>query len=64
MLRLSKNPQANGFGGKDSVKENRQGCLSRSIKTVFQTFPKFEKLHQLVKKTFLTSWQQEDSQGL
>ena len=30
--RLSKNPLAKGFGGKDRVKENRQGFLSRPIK--------------------------------
>ena len=29
---------AEGFGGKDSVKENRQGCLSRSIKPFFKLF--------------------------
>ena len=27
-----------GFGGKDRVKGNRQGFLSRSIKDIFQTF--------------------------
>ncbi|EDN01929.1 hypothetical protein BACCAP_00273 [Pseudoflavonifractor capillosus ATCC 29799] len=32
------NTLAKGFGGKDSVKENRQGCLSRTIKPLFQTF--------------------------
>ncbi len=42
------------FGGRDSVKGNRQGALSRSIRDVFQTFQKFEKRRQLVKKTFLT----------
>src|SRR5699024_8482304 len=30
--RLSINPPAKGFGGKDSVKGNRQGSLSRWIK--------------------------------
>ena len=29
---------AENFGGKDSVKENRQGCLSRSIKSFFKLF--------------------------
>ena len=35
---------AEGFGGKDSVKENRQGCLSRLIKPLFETFLKFQKV--------------------
>ncbi len=43
------------FGGRDSVKGNRQGALLRSIRDVFQTSEKFEKRRQLVKKTFLTS---------
>jgi len=40
------------FGGKDSVKENRQGFLSRSIKQFFKRFSKFEKRYALVKKFF------------
>jgi len=43
-----------GFGGKDSVKENRQGCLSRSNKPFFKLTNKFEKRRQLGKK-FLPS---------
>ena len=42
---------------KESVKENRQGCLSRPIKAIFKLFEKFENRRQLVKNTFLTSWQ-------
>ena len=38
------------FGGKDRVKGNRQGSLSRSIKQVFRTFSKFGKPHERVKK--------------
>ena len=43
-LRLSINPPAKGFGGKDSVKGNRQGSLSRWIKQLFETFLKFQKV--------------------
>ena len=53
--RLSINPPTEGFGGKDSVKENRQGCLSRSIKRFLSTFLKCSKIQQLVEKTFSTS---------
>ncbi|MBQ3357166.1 MAG: hypothetical protein IJG45_08680, partial [Oscillospiraceae bacterium] len=51
---LSKNVGSSYFGGKESVKENRQGCLSRSIKQDFQTDFKFENPHERVKKSFLT----------
>jgi len=34
------------------VKENRQGCLSRSINTFFLTFTSSEKRRQLVRNTF------------
>ena len=54
-LRLSVNLPGEGFGGKDSVKENRQGCLSRPIKRLLSTFLKCSKVQQLVEKTFLTS---------
>ena len=37
-MRLSKNPFAKGFGGKESVKGNRQGFLSRAIRPLFETF--------------------------
>ncbi|EDN01700.1 hypothetical protein BACCAP_00365 [Pseudoflavonifractor capillosus ATCC 29799] len=36
------------------MKENRQGCLSRAIKPLFQTLKKFEKVQQPVEKTFST----------
>ena len=45
-LRLSINPPAEDFGGKDSVKGNRQGSLSRWIKQLFETFLKFQKVRQ------------------
>jgi len=32
------NPFAKGFGGKESVKGNRQGFLSRAIRPLFETF--------------------------
>ena len=51
---LSINLPAEGFGGKDSVKENRQGCLSRPVKPLFETFLKFQKVQQPVEKTFST----------
>ena len=31
-------PLARGFGGKDSVKGNRQGSLSRAVKQLLRTF--------------------------
>ena len=37
------------------MKENRQGCLSRSIKRFLSTFLKCSKIQQLVEKTFSTS---------
>ena len=51
-FRLSINPPAKGFGGKDSVKGNRQGSLSRWIKQLFETLLKFQKVHQRVEKAF------------
>ncbi len=53
-LRLSITPPTKGFGGEDSVKGNRQGSLSRWIKQLFGTFPKFQKVRQPVEKTFST----------
>ena len=53
---LSISPPAKGFGGKDSVKGNRQGSLSRWIKQLFETFLKFQKVQQRVEKTFSTRW--------
>ncbi len=38
LFRLSKNHPTKGLGGKDSVKGNRQGSLSRPINTLFETF--------------------------
>jgi len=35
---LSKKPFAKGFGGKESVKGNRQGFLSCAIRPLFETF--------------------------
>src|SRR5699024_8579294 len=52
--RLSINPPAKGFGGKDSVKGNRQGSLSRWIKQLFETFLKFQKVQQPVERAFST----------
>ena len=34
------------------MKENRQGCLSRLVKPLFETFLKFQKVQQPVEKTF------------
>ena len=51
---LSISPPAKGFGGKDSVKGNRQGSLSRWIKQLFETFLKFQKVQQPVEKTLST----------
>ena len=45
-------PSAERFGGKDSVKGNRQGSLSRWIKQLFETFLKFQKVQQPVEKVF------------
>ena len=53
---LSISPPAKGFGGKDSVKGNRQGSLSRWIRQLFETFLKFQKVLQRVEKTFSTRW--------
>ena len=53
---LSISPPAKGFGGKDSVKWNRQGSLSRWIRQLFETFLKFQKVLQRVEKTFSTRW--------
>ena len=46
------NPPAKGFGGKDSVKGNRQGSLSRRIKQLFETFLSFKKFSSLSKRLF------------
>ena len=40
------------FGGKDSVKENRQGCLSRSIKPFFKLFESLKNAGSLSKNFF------------
>ena len=43
-------------GKEDSVKETKEGCLSRSINKFFEhfhTFESFEKLAQLVKEQVL-----------
>ena len=62
-LRLSKNRSSRIIGGKESVKENRQGCLSRSIKPAFQTDLKFEKPHERVKKRLFDT-QSDDAEKL
>ena len=54
--RLSITSPAEEFGGKDSVKGNRQGSLSRWIRQLFETFLKFQKVLQRVEKTFSTRW--------
>ena len=51
---LSKNWSSKSFGGKDSVKENRQGCLSRPNKPVFKLFRSLKTAGSL-SKVFLTS---------
>ncbi len=43
-LRLSENAQAEGLGGKDSMKENRQGFLSCSINTNLIAFKESYKI--------------------
>ena len=53
-LRLSKLLSAEGLGGKERVKENRQGSLSRSIKQVFRTFISSENRTCSCQNTFLT----------
>ena len=40
------------FGGKNSVKGNRQGSLSRWIKQLFEPLEKVQKVQQPVEKTF------------
>ena len=55
--RLSINPLSEGFGGKDSVKENRQGCLAfTSNQTTFEHFFEVFKVQQLVERTFRQGW--------
>ena len=49
---LSISPPAKGFGGKDSVKGNRQGSLSRWIRQLFETFLKFKKSCSVSKRLF------------
>ena len=51
-LRLSINLTAEGLGGKDSVKENRQGCLSRPGRPLFEPFLKVQKVRRPVEKIF------------
>ncbi|WP_204989581.1 hypothetical protein, partial [Flavonifractor plautii] len=51
-LRLSINLPGEGFGGKDSVKENRQGCLSRLVNRLFETSKGFKKSLSLSKRLF------------
>ena len=46
MLELSKNHDPKGFGRKDRVKENCQGCLSPSIKQRLSTFFTRSKVQQ------------------
>lgn len=53
--RLSKKRPAKGLGGKDTVKENRQGCLSHAIKPLFRTLKRSEKCSQLVENALSTS---------
>ena len=53
-LSLSKNSESFTIGGKESVKGNRQGFLSRSIKPFSKLFQKFGKRTQRGKNTFLT----------
>ena len=53
-LRLSKNSEGFTIGGKESVKGNRQGFLSRPIKPFPKLFQKFGKRTQRGKNTFLT----------
>jgi len=40
------------FGGKESVKENRQGFLSRSIKQFFKLFESLKNVTSLSKRLF------------
>ena len=40
------------FEGRDSVKGNRQGSLSRGIKQLFETRLEFQKVQQPVEKRF------------
>ena len=54
LLRLPINPPSKAFGGRDSVKGNRQGSLSRRIKRHFETFSEFQNVQQPVEKTLLT----------
>ena len=49
---IEKNLQSKGFGGKDSVKENRQGCLSRSIKHVLKLGSSFKTCFSLSESLF------------
>ena len=51
-LRLSINLPAEGLGGKDSVKENRQGCLLRLVNRLFETSKGFKKSLSLSKRLF------------
>ncbi|MDB7936100.1 hypothetical protein, partial [Flavonifractor plautii] len=48
------NPPAEDLGGKNSVKENRQGCLSRPGRPLFEPFLKVQKVRRPVEKIFST----------
>ena len=52
VVTVKKAYKSSEIGGKDSVKGNRQGFLSRSIKPFFKLFQKFEKRTQRGKKYF------------
>ena len=54
--RLSIKPLVEGFGGKDSVKGNRQGSLSRLMKRLFEAPLELQKVQQPVEKSFSTGW--------
>ena len=49
-VRLSINPPAEGFGGKDSVKGNRQGSLSRWINNFLKLQKSFKKFVSSLEK--------------
>ena len=54
---------AEGFGGKDSVKENRQGCLSCSIKPFFKLFKSLKNAGSLAKILFCQADPPADAGG-
>ena len=53
--RLSITPPAEGFGGKDSVKGNHQGSLSRWINNFLKLQKSFKKFVSLEKRLFQQS---------